>query len=65
MLDHEIADPDRADLALSEEGLEGAVGLQGSVERRRQCLVEDKQVDLVDPSLRPLFSKPCRVSSYP
>ena len=26
--DHEVADPDRADLALPEQGLEGAVGLE-------------------------------------
>ena len=51
VLDHEITDPDRADLAVSEQGLQSAVGLQGSIERRRQCLVEDEQVDLVDAKL--------------
>jgi hypothetical protein len=51
VLDHEIADPDRADFAVSEQCLQSAVGLQGSIERRRQCLVEEQQVDLVDTKL--------------
>src|SRR5438034_7534729 len=51
VLDHEIADPDRSELAVSEQGLEGAVGLQGSIERRGQCLMEEQQVDLVDAKL--------------
>src|SRR5438034_10927430 len=51
VLDHEIADPDRTDLAVSEQGLQSAVGLQGSIERRRQRLVEEQQVDLVDAKL--------------
>ena len=51
MLDHEIADPDRADLAVSKQGLQGAVGLQGPVERRRQRLMQDQQVDVFDAEL--------------
>ena len=51
VLDHEVADPDRADLAVSEQRLERTVGLQGPVERRRQRLVQDQQVDLVDAEL--------------
>ena len=51
VLDHEVADPDRADLAVGEQRLQGAVGLQGPVERRRQRLVQDQQVDLLDAEL--------------
>ena len=51
VLDHEVADPDRTDLAVSEQGLQGTVGLQRPVERRRQRLVQDQQVDLVDAEL--------------
>src|SRR3984893_10097029 len=51
VLDHEIADADRTDLAISEQGLQSAIGLQGSIKRRRQCLVEEQQVDLVDAKL--------------
>ena len=51
VLDHEVAHPDRADVAAGEQGLEGAVGLQGPVKRRGQRLVEDQEVDLVDAEL--------------
>jgi hypothetical protein len=51
VLDHEVADTDRADLAVSEQRLQGLVGIQGPVERRRQRLVQDQQVDLVDTEL--------------
>ena len=51
MVDIEVADPDRADLAVGEQRLQGTVGLQGPVERRRQRLVQDQQVDLVDAEL--------------
>src|SRR5437773_9343137 len=51
VLDHEVADPDGADLALSEQGLQGAVSIQGPLERRRQRLVQEQQVDLVDAEL--------------
>ena len=51
VVDHEVADPDRADLALSEQSLQGTVGLQGPLECRRERLVQDQQVDLVDAEL--------------
>src|SRR5437764_7776352 len=51
VLDHEVTDPDRADLAVSEQTLQRAVCPQRSVERRRQRLVEDQQVDLIDTEL--------------
>jgi hypothetical protein len=51
VLDHEVTDSDRADLAVGEEGLQGTVGLEGPVERRRQRLVQDQQVDLLDAEL--------------
>lgn len=38
VLGDEVADPDRADLALSEQRLQGTVGIEGPVERRRQRL---------------------------
>jgi hypothetical protein len=41
----------QADLAVSEERLQGTVRLEGPVKRRRQCLVQDQQVDLVDAEL--------------
>jgi hypothetical protein len=43
VVDHEVRDADRADLAVGEQTLEGAVGLKRLVERRRQRLVEDQQ----------------------
>ena len=58
MLDHEVADPDRADLAVSEQTLQRAVCPQRSVERRRQRLVEDQQVDLVDAKLAGALLEP-------
>lgn len=33
VLDHEVADGDRADLAVGEQRLQGAVGFEGPVER--------------------------------
>ena len=51
VLDHEVADPNRADLAVSEQRLQSTVGLQGLVERRRQRLVQDQEVDLLDGEL--------------
>jgi hypothetical protein len=64
VFDHEVADPDRADLAGSEQRLQGAVGLEGPVKRRRQGLVQISRSIWSMPSLRALFSKPCSVSSY-
>jgi hypothetical protein len=49
--DGEVADADRADLAVGEQRLQGAVGLQSAVERRRQRLVQDQQIDLIDAEL--------------
>jgi len=37
--------------AVSEQGLQGAIGLQGAVKRLRQRLVQDQQVDLLDAEL--------------
>src|SRR5438270_11118712 len=51
VLDHAVADPDGADLAVREQGLQGAVSIQGPLERRRQRLVQEQQVDLVDAEL--------------
>jgi hypothetical protein len=51
VLDHEIAHPDGAHLAVGEQRLQGAVGLERPVERRRQRLVQNQQVDLVDAEL--------------
>src|SRR5438552_16549436 len=51
VLDDKVADPDRADLAVSEQALQSAVCPERSVKRRRQRLVEDQQVDLVDAEL--------------
>jgi hypothetical protein len=63
MVDHEVADADRADLAVGEQGLERPVGLEGPVEGAGQRLVEDEQVDLLDSELSALFSNPWSVSS--
>jgi hypothetical protein len=56
---------DRADLAVGEHRLKRAVRLQSATERRRQHLVQISKSIWSTPSLRALFSKPCRVSSYP
>jgi hypothetical protein len=48
---HEVADADRADLAVGEECLERPVGVEGAVEGRGQRLVQEQQVDLVDAEL--------------
>ena len=50
--DHEVADSDRAHLVLSEQRLQGTVGLQRPLERGRQRLVQDQQVDLVNAQLK-------------
>jgi hypothetical protein len=44
VVDHEVADADRADLAVREQRLERPVGLECPVEGARQGLVEDEQV---------------------
>ena len=51
VIDHEVADPDRTDLTVGQQLLQGAVCLQGLVEFRRQRLVQDQQVDLLDAEL--------------
>ena len=51
VVDHEVADPDGAHLAVVEQRLQRPVRLQGLVELRRQRLVQDQQVDLVDAEL--------------
>ena len=51
MLDHEVADADRTDLAVGEQPLQGTVGLERSVERGGQRLVQDQQGDLFDAEL--------------
>jgi hypothetical protein len=51
VIDHEVADPDGADLPVAQQRLQGAVGLQRPSEVRRQGLVQDEQVDLVDTEL--------------
>ena len=42
-------------LAVSQQLLQGTVGLQGPLERRRERLVQDQQVDLVDAELPGAF----------
>ena len=51
VVDHEVADADRADLAVGQERLQRAVSVEGPVERAGQRLVEDQQVDLLDAEL--------------
>jgi len=48
VLDHEVADTDRADLTVGEQRLQRPVCLQGLAELAGQRLVQDQQVDLVD-----------------
>ena len=58
VVDHEVADADRADLAVREQRLERPVGLEGPVERAGQGLVEDQQVDLLDAELSGALLEP-------
>ena len=58
VVDHEVADADRADLAVGQQRLEGPVGLEGAVEGRGQRLVEDQQVDLLDAELAGALLEP-------
>ena len=48
---HEVADADGADLAVLEQRLQCPVSLERLAEVRRQRLVQDQQVDLVDAEL--------------
>jgi hypothetical protein len=65
VLDHEVADPDRADLAVGEQRLQRTVGLQvrSNADGSGWCRISRSIWST--PSLRALFSKPCSVSSYP
>jgi hypothetical protein len=47
-----VADPDCPDLAVGDQLLQGPVGVDRQVERRRQRPVQDEQVDGVDAQLR-------------
>ena len=58
VVDHEVADPDRADLPVGEQRLQRPVRLQGRLELRRQRLVQDQQVDLVDAELAGALLEP-------
>ena len=60
MLRHEVAHPDRADPAVGEQRLEGAIGLEGAVERRRQRLMQEQQVELSDAESAMLLPYLCR-----
>src|SRR3954469_4632682 len=51
MLRHEVAHADRAHAAVRQELLERPVRFEGAVERRRQRLMEEQQVDLLDAEL--------------
>jgi hypothetical protein len=51
MVDHEVADADRADPAVGQQGLERPIGLARAVEGAGQSLVQDQQVDLLDAEL--------------
>ena len=48
---HEVADADRAHLAVGQQLLQRPVGADGELELVRQGLVQDQQVDLVDAEL--------------
>ena len=62
VVDHEVADADRPHLPVGEQRLR-QVRLQGRRELRRQRLVQNQQVDLVDAELAALLSNPRSVSS--
>ena len=51
VIGHEVADADRADLAVGEQRLERPVGVDRAVELAGQRLVQDQQVDAVDAEL--------------
>jgi len=48
---HEVADADGAYLAVGEQRLQCAIGVDGAVELARERLVEDEQVDPFEPEL--------------
>ena len=51
VLGHEVAHADRAHLAVREQLLERAVRVERALERRRQRLVQEQQVELLDAEL--------------
>jgi hypothetical protein len=51
VLGHEVAHPYGAHLAVAEECLERPVGVEGAVEGRGQCVMQEQQVDLADAQL--------------
>jgi hypothetical protein len=55
VVDHEVADPDGPDLAVSEQRLQRPVGSRGLFELRRESRVRDQQVDLIDAELARAF----------
>jgi hypothetical protein len=58
VVDHEVADADRADLAVPEQCFERPVRVEGPLEGAGQGLVQDEQVDLVDPELSGALLEP-------
>lgn len=58
VLGHDVADADRAHAALAEQPLERAVGAERAIERARQRLVQEQQVDRVDAELRRALLEP-------
>jgi hypothetical protein len=62
VLGHEIAHADRAHLAVGEQILERAIGIEREVESTRQRLMQ-QQIDAVDTELRALLSKACSAAS--
>jgi hypothetical protein len=58
VVDHEVADADRADRAVREQRLERPVGVEGPVEGAGQGLVEDEQVDLLHTELSGALVEP-------
>ena len=63
VLDHEVADPDRADLAVIEQRLQGAVAssVRSKADGSAWCRISRSIWST--PSLRALLSKPCSVWS--
>lgn len=60
-LRHEVADTNRAYLAVGEELLKRPVRVDREVEPARQRLVQQQQVDLLDTQLRRALLEPVRI----
>ncbi len=58
MLGHEVAYSDGAHLAIGEELLERSVGVEGAIEFRGNRLMEDQEVELLDPQLAGALFEP-------